>query len=242
MTTTVFVPKRLDKAFRRLAISGDDNLKSLLLAGNPYYQALTDDFVGAAVGGQWATQTGTGTPARSTNSAAGVSQMKLTTTTTSGDDCIQAAALQFNATDSYFLAVAQLDTIASSKFEIGLSDSTTNAGEVNVKATPTAHGTNFAVFIRDTTANVNLDFMTCNAGTVANKGTAAGTFAAATNYVFEIRVQNGFAAGYVNGALVGSGQVATTSAFTPYFYVKTLTTTARNLSVEYVACVTANHI
>lgn len=240
---TIFVPRRLDKAFRRMAISGDDNLKSLLAhAGNPYYQTIADDFVGAAVNGQWASATGTGTPARSIVSAAGKSQLKLATTTTSGDTIIQGAALQWDAKDTYFIAVIQLDTIASSKIEVGLSDSVTNAGEVNVKATPTATGTNFAVFCRDTTDNVNFDFMTCNAGTVANQGTAAGTFAAATNYTVEIRVQNGFVSGYVNGALVGSGTVATTSAFTPYFFVKTLTTAARFMSVEYVACVTANHI
>lgn len=243
-TAPIAFPRRLPRAMRRFASSdGNEHLKTLLTANNPYYQTLYDDFVGAAVNtSKWAAVGGTGTPARAINSAANVSQMKLTTTTASADSCIQASALQWNGKGTYFFATLQLDVITTAKFEVGLSDSLTAQGMVNVKATPTANGTNFAVFCLDTTANANVDFMTGNAGTPANNGTWGGTFAAATNINVEVVVENGHAKGYINGQLVGSGPIATTAALTPWFYLKTLTTAARNLSVEAVACVGINHI
>jgi hypothetical protein len=231
-----YLPRRIDRVFSRMAFDGAEPQKAMMVLDTPAYHSLFDHFLGGAVNTIYPAVGGTGTPARAINSAANKSQLKLTTTTTSADSATQALALVFTGTQGAYAACKlQVDTVANSKIEFGFSDALTQAGGViNVKATPTANATEGAVFCRDTTANTNLDFMTVTGGTPTNTGTSAVAMADATDVTLEVVLQNGKASGYVNGQLVGSGAVATGTALTPWLCVKTRTTTARNLFVEWL--------
>lgn len=62
--------------------------------------------------------------------------------------------------------------ITNSKFEFGFADAV-QAGQVNVKATPTSTGTDYAVIVRDTTHNTSIDLV--SDGTTPAVELVAGT-------------------------------------------------------------------
>lgn len=232
-----FLPRRIDRAIQRAGYSDGDARHALGLVNNPAYQTWFDHFIGATVNAAYPAVGGTGTPARAIVSAANASQMKLTTTTTSGDSATQALALIYRGSNyAYAATKLQIDVITTLKFEFGFADALTGAGGmVNVKATPTANGTNFAVFCFDTNHNTNLDAFACTAGTITNVGTSATALVAATDVTLEVVVENGTSQFFVNGQHVGGGAgPVSTAALTPWFAVVTRSAAAKNLSAEWV--------
>lgn len=241
MSNIDFLPRRLDRAFDRLAFPESAKALFAMQQGNPAYVNFWEDFVGTRsgtwpAGTPFAATVGTGTEVIGITQAVG-GTMTLTTGGTSGNTAGQGLGLNWKGDNGvYFIARAKLDTITSSKIEIGLTDAVTDDGAVDVKATPTFTATDCAVFVRDTTENTTVAFVT-NGGAVDGDADWSGTFEADTFYTFEIVVSDNTATGYINGQLVGSGGIEGGNALTPWFYVETLTTGTRTLTVDYVGCV-----
>ena len=98
--------------------------------------------------------------------------------------------------------------VTSMKFEVGLSDNDQDAGAVNVKATPSATATDYAVFVMDTTDDAIIAFHSAKGGTiVATEG--LGTVTINTTYRFAIRIEGDNIQAYINGEEVaGHGKNA----------------------------------
>jgi hypothetical protein len=239
-----FLPRRANRAWGRFA-DGSEALKTMLaLQGNPGYASFWDDFIGDSAG-TWPASANWGYPATvGVNTevialAGGLNGLlTLTTAGSSGDGAGQGVGLHWNGDSGvYFIARAKLDTLATSKFEIGLTDSVADeGGAVDTKATPTFTATDCAVFVRDTTDDTNVTFVT-NGGSVADANADwSGTFAADTFYIFEVVVQNNIASGYINGQLVGSGGIEGGNLLTPWAMVETQTAATRTLTLDYWGC------
>ena len=249
MPTGVFLPRRMDRAFSRFA--GDERLKSLLaLQGNPEYYSWFDDFLGDSAGiwpasANWGYPAtfGTGTEVISTTAAIG-GVLTLVTGANANDSAGQAVGLHWNGDSGfYFAARLKIDTIASSIIEVGMKGEVTgDTGAVATKATPTFTSADVAAFVRDTTDDINMTFVS-NGGAVDGNADWSGTWAADTYYFVEIvgtgptGTTGDNVTGYINGQRVGSGNIDGAIALTPYFYVETLTAATRTLSVDYGLCV-----
>ena len=243
MPRVKFLPRRLDMAMSRLARS--ENIKDLLVhTVNPAYTVWADDFVGSPTGtwpanANWMypATVGTGTEVIGITAALG-GTLTCTTGGTSGNGAYQYVGRNWRGTDGiYFIARVKIDDITTSKFEVGLTDSITNEGAIATKATPTFTASDCAVFVRDTSDDTNLTFITAAGGTVGANADATFTVASDTYMTLEIVVQGGFASGYVNGALVGSGAVTATTTLTPGFGATTRAAATRTLTVDYGVCV-----
>ena len=252
MPTGTFFPRRIDKAFTK--IGGPEHLKSILaLTGNPEYFSWWDDFLGDSAGtwpasANWGypATVGTGTEVITLEAALG-GQLQLLTGANANDSAGQGVGLHWSGdTGFYFAARVQLDTLASSKFEVGLAAAVAgDTGVVDVKATPTFRatiGANCAVFVRDTTEDTALTFVS-NGGTTDANADWSGTFAAATWTLIEIvgsgptSTTGDNVTGYVNGQRVGSGNINGATLISPFFYVETLTTATRALTVDWGLCI-----
>lgn len=252
MATGLFLPRRLQDAYKRLAIP--EAAKSILLmGGSPEFGVWSDHFIGDSAG-TWPADANYGYPATvGTGSevialAGGIGgTLTLTTGANANDSAGQAVGLHWSGDRGfYFLARVQLDTLASSKFEVGLVAAVTgDTGAVDNKATPSFRatiGANCAVFCRDTTEDSALTFLS-NGGAADGNADWPGTFNAAQYYWLEIvgsgpSVTTGDnVTGYVNGQRVGSGNIDGSAALTPWFYVQTLTTATRTLTVDYGGCI-----
>lgn len=253
MPTGLFLPRRLDRAFSRLAFPDAAKAVMLMGGGSPEYAVWNDHFVGDSAGtwpasANWGYPATVGTGTEVIQLAGGIGgTLTLTTGANANDSAGQAVGLHWNGDRGfYFLARVQLDTLASSKFEVGMVAALTgDTGAVATKATPTFQatiGANCAVFCRDTTDDVNLSFLS-NGGTTDANADWSGTFNAATYYWLEI-VGSGPSdttgdnvTGYVNGQRVGSGNITGSAALSPFFYVETLTTATRMLTVDFGGCI-----
>lgn len=237
----VYLPRRMDRAFARLAANSRE--KALLLFNNPAYVSFWDDFFGDALDARWSATSGTGTEVVGITAGIG-GTMTLTTGANADDSAGVGAGLHWKGDNGIYMIVrAKIDSVATAKFEIGLSDAmvSRDTGAVAVKATPTFTATDWAGFVFDTTDDTLVTF-TSNGGT--SDGNADGPAAAADAYsIYEILV-NGptattgdFASGYINGNLIGSGNINGATAVGPWLYVETNTTATRTLTVDYVGCI-----
>ena len=238
-----FLPQRLDVAFSRMAFP--EHLKALIaLQGGPEHVAYWDDFVGSPTGtwpsnANWMYPATVGTGTEVIGITAGLGgTLTCTTGGTSGNGAYQHVGLNWRGTEGiYYACRFKVDSAATVKFELGLTDSITNEGAINAKASPTFTATDAAVFCFDTVDDTNLTFMTVNAG-AAGANTDMGTTPTLTSYnIAEIRVQGGFASGYINGQYVGGGALTTTAPLTPYVGCTTRTGSTRTLTVDWQACV-----
>lgn len=233
MAGTDWLPRRVDRAFDRLASSDPEKNLLAMMPGNPRFLNWWDDFVGDSLDARYQASFGTGTEVQGIT-AAGGGTATLTTGTTSGDSCGLTLGLHWTASEQiYFIARAKIDNIATSKFEIGLSDGIARDGVVNVKATPTFNATNGAVIIRDTTEDTATTFITANGGAVGANVDSTIAAVADTYFIVEIVVKGGFASGYINGNLVGGGAIASSAVLTPHALVTTRTTATRTLTIDY---------
>lgn len=247
MSTLKFLPRRLDRAFDRLAFPEAAKALFAMQQGNPAYVPFWEDFVGTRsgtwpAGTPFAATVGTGVEVIGLTQAIN-GTMTLTTGANANDSAGQGLGLNWKGDNGvYFLARVKLDTLASSKIEVGLTDSVSADGAVTTKATPAFTATDCALFVRDTTEDTALTFVS-NGGTTDANADWSGTFGADTFVIVEIVIDGptattgDFASGYVNGQLVGTGHINGASALTPWFYVKTLTTATRTLTVDYVGLV-----
>lgn len=222
--------------------------------GNPVYHivenlcvqdvvSVYDDFTTALNTDYWtATESGAGTTfARLANTLSGV--IRGTTATTSGNDQRLFATnnehVVTNARPVLLTRVRQPTTITLSKFEVGFADAVA-AGQVNVKATPTSTGTDYAVIIRDTNDNTDVDLITDGTtpavaavtGNVALTAWAVDTFFTLMLALDEENDARFWLNGIYGGVLATGPDDNTTLA--PWFYVQTRTTAARSFDIDYV--------
>ncbi len=232
----------MDRAFSRL--SANSREKALLLFNNPAYASFWDDFFGDALDARWSATSGTGSEV--VGITAGINGfMTLTTGANSDDSAGVAAGLHWKGDNGIYLIVrAKLSAITTAKFEIGLSDAaiSRDTGAIATKATPTFTATDFAGHVFDTTDDTSTTFISANGG-VAGANADGAAPVADSFAIYEVLVSGptvttgDFAAGYIDGKLVGSGSVNGATALTPWLYVETNTTATRTLTVDYVGCI-----
>lgn len=243
MSNIDFLPRRLDRAFDRLAFPEAAKALFAMQQGNPAYVNFWDDFVGDSAG-TWPASSNWGYPATAGTGteviaipAAENGTLTLTTGANANDSAGQGVGLHWKGDNGiYFICRFKIDSVSSSKFEVGLTDALNDdTGAVNNKATPTFTATDCAVMVFDTADNTLISFVTNGGPVDGDTDTIAA--AADTYYIVEVVVQDDQASGYLNGKLVGSGNIEGGNLLTPWVYVETNTTATKTLTVDYIGCV-----
>jgi hypothetical protein len=192
------------------------------------------EYFGDTVPGGYATKAGV----NGTVTASG-RQLILTATTTANDSAGQGIGLHWKGDlGVYFQSIQALNTLTTSKIEIGLTDATGDDGAVATKATPTGTADDFCVLIRDTNDNTELDLISelDNGGPVANAENVHAVVAA-TNFNTEFKYVNDIVTAYVNKRQVGSGSMQGGDLCTPWWYVQSrAAAVTRILTVEFFIC------
>ncbi len=243
-----FLPRNLDKAWKRLASgAGADNLKSLVLfQNNPGYTVYWDDFVGQGAGTWPASQNwsypatqGTGTEVLTVTTAQLGGHLSIATGTSTGDTAIQTVGLHWRGTEGwYYINRAKISTLSSSKFEVGVIDALTRVQAINAKSTPTFIATDAACFIFDTTEDTALTFITVNNGVVGSNNDVTFTMDTAMHVYELLGSPAGFVSGWVDGIQAGgSGAITVTAPLSPYACAVARTTASVALSVDYMGMV-----
>lgn len=137
---------------------------------------------------------------------------------------------------------AQVSAVTSEKFELGFTDvvSGTDAGAVNVKATPTFNATDAVVICLDTTNNSTLALMAVKAGTAETTVNFNTTLAAATDYYFGIELRGDQARGYLldaNARLIEKtawmdDAVTETVLLTPWAFQQNRSASQRTMTID----------
>jgi len=249
MPAVDFLPRRLYNAFSRTGFASDP-LKGLIsLQRNPEYVSAWDDFTGTRsgtwpAGTPYAATVGTGTEVIGLTQAVG-GTMTLTTGTGGSDTAGQGYGLNWSGDRGfYFITRMKMATrITNVKFETGMTDSVSDNGAVDVKATPTFTATDCAIAVFDTTEDSAVTFAS-NGGASDANADWDGTLASNTYIVVEM-VGSGATdttgdnvACYINGALVGAGNIGGDAPLTPWWYIEDLAQSAATvLTVDYWGCV-----
>src|SRR3990167_7760703 len=248
MPATDFLPRKLYNAFSRAGF-GSEPIKGLLaLLGNPEYVAFWDDHLGTRsgtwpAGTPYAATVGTGTEVIGLTQAVG-GVMTLTTGSAGSDSAGQGLGLNWSGDNGfYFIARLKISRITDSKFEIGMTDAVNDDGAVTTKATPAFTATDCALFVLDTTEDAAVTFVS-NGGTTDANADWSGTLAADTYFVVEIvgrgptDTTGDNVMGFINGQLVGSGNINGASRLTPWWYIEDLAqSAATTLTVDYWGCI-----
>ena len=255
MPATDFLPRRLYNAFSRAGFASEPLKGLLALQGNPEYVSYWDDFLGTR-GGTWPASTpyaavvGTGTPVIGITQAVN-GTMTLTTGSTGSDTAGQGFGLNWSGDNGfYFIARLKATTrITNVKIEVGMTDAVGDDGAVLLKATPTFTATDCALFVLDTTEDGEVTFVSNGGTTDANADATDFDIAANTFFVVEIvgggpttatgaSTTGDNVAGYINGQLIGSGNIDGANALTPWFYIEDLAqSAATTLTVDYWGCI-----
>ena len=246
MPAVDYLPRRLFNAFSRAGFNSDPLRALMALQNNPEYDSFFDNFIGTR-GGTWpastpyAATTGTGTEVIGITQAVG-GTLTLTTGANANDSAGQGLGLNWSGDRGfYFIARIKLDAITDAKFEIGMTDDEAgdDTGEVGTKATPTFNATDCALFVFDTVDDTEVTFVSNGGTSDANADATGFDLAADTYFVIEV-VGRGATdttgdnvAGYINGQLIGSGNINGASPLTPWVYVETNTTATRTLTMDY---------
>jgi len=240
-----FIPRKLWTAFSEL---GDPStrLRTLLAANSPEFVYYWDDFIGDSAG-TWPADANWGYPATAGTGTEVIAlgalengALVMTTGASANDSAGQAVGLHWKGDNwFYYIARFKIDDVTNSKFEVGVQHAVTgDTGAVDTKATPTFTSTNCAVMVFDTTDDTNVTFVSNGGSTDAN---ADATFTLANDTYLIVEIVAGgptgttgdFVSGYINGKLIGSGNINGATLVTPWLYVETNTTATRTLTVDY---------
>lgn len=143
---------------------------------------------------------------------------------------------------------AQVSAVTAYKMEFGLTDvvSGTDAGAVNVKATPTFNASDAVVLCVDTTDSATLSLMGVDTDVAATTVNFNTTLAAATYYYFGIELRDGAAKGYLlnaSGRLIEetawmTSAVTATVQLTPWAFVQNRSAAQRTATIDmlYAYC------
>ena len=141
-----------------------------------------------------------------------------------------------------YVARFSINTITNRKFEIGFTDviSGTDAGAVNVRATPSFNADDCAVLCFDTSDNSSLKLVGNKATTAATSVSFSLTLASATYYYFQVALFNDVAVGTVFNADGGfleeqriTSAVTATVLLTPWLFVQNRTASAGSMTADY---------
>lgn len=232
MSDINYLPRNYYKSFRRAA-AASDAVRNMILLLDPSYHTVYSHFLGDALPSEWATAKTNGTSA-----AVSVATSQLTMTSGTDDDGYagQAFGLFWKGDNGFYFESQQaLDTLTTSKIEVGVTDAVNDAGAVNAKATPTATASDFVVLVRDTDDNTELDLISLKSGGSATANAEnVYTVAAGTNFRTEFRGQNDAVAVFVNGGHVGAGAIEGGNLITPWWFVQSRAGAAsRIFTAEY---------
>lgn len=232
------LPDKVRQAFNNLS-TASEAVRVMSLQQNPDWLTIyMTPFMGDALPGEWGA-------AKTNGTAAAVSVASTTLICTSGTDdngyAGQGYGLFWKGDNGiYFESEQQLDTLATSKIEIGLTDSIADAGAVATKATPTGTADDFCVLVRDTDDNTDLDVISelDNGGPTAD---AEGvlTVVAATNFTAIFRAQGdavdvAVGSQVSNAATVGSGSMQGGDLVSPWVFAQSRAVSAsRILTTSY---------
>lgn len=238
-----YLPRKIQRAFSRSAVP--ESVKAMLvLHGNPEYVSYWDDFLGDSAGtwpasANWGypATVGTGTEAIALTAAEG-GVLDVTTSGSSGDTAGQGVGLHWLGDNGVYMAArCKAPTITSFKFEIMMTDSLADDGAVLVKSVPSFTATDCAGFVFDTTDDTNVTFVSNGGSTDGNADATNFTLVADTYFIVEIVIQNNTASGYINGQLVGSGNIEGGNLLSPWLYAEALSASARTLSCDWILCI-----
>lgn len=213
-----------------------------------------DDFMGdlfkggAAPGAYQSTASGTSAAAAAINTGAVNGEILLDAGTDSGGRSDLSLGLHFQGQlNCAFAARVQLNGITSAKVELGFTDvlSGTDAGAVNVKATPTFNATDCVGWVFDTNDNAYWEGIGAKAGAAATTYEAGVSPVAATYETLEVALI-GDVAFYlrfdangkfldVNTGTPQTSAVTATTLLTPWLFVQNRSTTQRTLTVDWVS-------
>lgn len=215
---------------------------ALMNGGSPDHVGFFDDFLGDAIDSRWDEDLATGATIAVNSQAGGV--IRFSTDTDDDDHATLALGLHWLVSRglTFFEArVTSVSALTLRAIEVGVSDAVSESNGLAFSshdATPVAVATNAAVFGYNTDESMTAwSALSVNAGGTpqyTNTGTAlvAGTFQrlgllidAAGNVRF-----------YINGELVATHDlgVATTSLFTPWITLKSLSGAIKSIDVDYV--------
>ena len=249
MPAVDYLPRKLYNAFTRTGFSSDPLKALIALQGNPEYVSKWEDFLGAPTdtwpaGYGYPATIGTGTEVIGITSAAG-GTLTLTTGNAGSDTAGQGFGLNWSGDRGfYFICRLKMTTrITNVKFECGMTDAVDDDGAVTTKATPAFTATDCALFVLDTTEDAAVTFVS-NGGTTDANADWSGTLAADTYFVVEIvgrgptDTTGDNVMGFINGQLVGSGNINGASRLTPWWYIEDLAqSAATTLTVDYWGCI-----
>ncbi len=131
--------------------------------------------------------------------------------------------------NAIYVARFKINVLTTRKFEIGFTDviSGTDAGAVNVKATPTFRADDCVVLCYDTDANTVLSLMGTKATVAATPAAFATALVADTYYYFGVALENDGARGFLLDAdavlleeQVISAAVTPTVLLTPWLFAQ----------------------
>ena len=250
MPAVDFLPRKLYNAFSKAGFSSDPVKGLLALLGNPEYVSFWDDHIGTRsgtwpAGTPYAATVGTGTEVIGLTQAVG-GTMTLTTGAAGSDTAGQGLGLNWSGDRGfYFIARAKMATrITNVKFEIGMTDAVNDDGAVAVKATPTFTATDCALFVFDRTDDAEVTFVSNGGTTDANADATDFDIVNDTYFVVEIvgkvptDTTGDNVAGYINGQLIGTGNINGASPLTPWAYIEDLAQSAATvMTVDYWGCV-----
>lgn len=220
----------------RQASTASEAVRNVILSMNPEWHVVYTNFLGDALPSEWGAAQTNGDGAAVTVAA---SRLTLTTGADNNGYAGQGFGLFWKGDNGFYLESQQaLNTLATSKIEVGVTDALNDAGAVNAKATPTATATDFCVLVRDTADNTELDIISQKATGVAANAENVHAVAAGTNFTAIFRGQNdavdvqvGSSSGNVRH--VGSGVIEGGTLITPWWFAQARTTSSRIVTVEY---------
>lgn len=203
----------------RNAAAASEAVRNILMTGDPAFEVVYTHFLGDALPGEWGAAATNGTAAAVT-----VASSRLTCTSGTDDDGYagQGHGLFWKGDRGfYFENFTAIDTIATSKIEVGVTDSLADGGAVLLKATPTATASDFVVLVRDTDDNTELDLISLkNGGAVTANAENVYTVVGGTYFRSEFRGQNDAVSVFVNGGNVGTGAIEGGNLITPWVFAQ----------------------
>ena len=249
MPAGTYLPRKLYNAFSRAGFEIEPVKGLLALNANPEFVSMFDHFWGTR-GGTWPASTPYAATAGTGTEVIGLTQaingtMTLTSGANADDSAGQGVGINSSGDQGfYFVCRAKLNTLATSKFEVGMTDATDDqAGAVATKATPTFTATDCGLFVYDTDDDTNVTFVSNGGTTDGNADATNFTLVADTYFVVEVigrgptDTTGDNVVGFLNGQLVGSGNINGANPLTPWVYVETNTTATRTLTVDYWGCI-----
>ena len=250
MSTALVVPRPTDGLIKRYTNEG--SRRDLWSPGSFDYDVFEDKFWGDALRDEYPAAKTNGTSAAVTFAEHNENGFLSFVSGTSDDGYAgQGLGHQFTGDRGVlFEAIIELPAaITTMKIECGLTDADDDAGAVNVKATPNATATDYAVVVFDTDDDTNWGFHSAKAGTiVATEASSTSEFGdalsptASTTYRIAVRVDGDNVSAYINGIeFAGHGGAAGIeggSKLTPWVFVQARTGSAsRTLKLHKWRCI-----